>query len=71
MLGIDITNEVRDDIDSSDTNATKFLIALGGGVDMGLSRATSVDAGYRYTRIATDDPSINSSMIYVAIKIHG
>jgi hypothetical protein len=68
IFGIDIKDELEAEI-ASDLNATEFLLALGGGVTSRLGRVTSLDAGYRFTRIATEDPAINSSMIYVAFKI--
>jgi hypothetical protein len=68
VLGIDVSDEIDDEL-GEDANATKFLIALGGGVSASLSRTVWLDLGFRYTRIATEDPSINSSMVYAAVKI--
>jgi opacity protein-like surface antigen len=68
VLGIDISDEVKDDI-GDDASATKFLFALGGGVNARISSALSADVGFRYTRIATDDPAINSSLLYGALKV--
>ena len=68
VLGIDLRGIVEDELDDEDTNATKFLLALGGGVTLRPSDVIAVDVGYRYTRIATEDPAINSSMVYGAVK---
>jgi opacity protein-like surface antigen len=68
VLGIDISDEVKDGI-GDDASATKFLFALGGGVNARISSALSADVGFRYTRIATDDPAINSSLLYGALKV--
>jgi opacity protein-like surface antigen len=49
--------------------AIEFLFAVGGGVNVGMTDMVSVDAGYRFARIATDDPNANVSAIYGAVKI--
>ncbi len=68
--GVDITEFVEDEIgDIEGLSTNEFLIAVGGGANIGLTSAVSVDAGYRFTRIFTDDPAVNSSMIYAAVKI--
>jgi opacity protein-like surface antigen len=68
--GIDFTDELNDVLDDEeDADATKFLLALGAGANVMLTDAVSVDLGYRYTRIFTEDPSVNSSMVYGAVKI--
>ena len=67
VLGLDVTDEVENAI-GDDDNATKFLLALGFGITTRLGQAAVLDAGYRYSRIATEDPSINTSMVYVAVK---
>src|SRR5690606_31841062 len=69
VLGVDFSDLVEAELDDEDTNATKFLLALGGGVTFRAARAVALDVGYRYTRIATDDPSVNTSMIYGALKV--
>lgn len=68
-FGIDFSDELEDELDSEDLNATKFLLALGGGLTARISNAVAADVGFRYTRIATEDPAINSSMVYGAVKI--
>ena len=61
--GIDFSDELRDEI-GDDASATKFLFMAGGGVNITISPVVSVDAGYRFTRIQTEDPSINCSAVY-------
>ncbi|MEO8070853.1 MAG: hypothetical protein ABI652_05590, partial [Acidobacteriota bacterium] len=68
VLGQDFTDEIKDEL-GSDASETKFLFAVGGGVTASLGRATSIDAGYRFTRIETEGPAINASMLYVGIKV--
>jgi hypothetical protein len=69
VMGVDFSELIEDELDGDDTNATKFLVALGGGVTVRPSRSLAVDLGFRYTRIATEDPVINSSMAYGAVKV--
>jgi hypothetical protein len=69
VLGVDAGGLVEDQLDDEDTNATKFLLALGGGVTLRATARTAIDLGYRYTRIATEEPTINSSMVYGAVKV--
>lgn len=69
VLGIDFSRLIEDELDDEDTNATKFLLALGGGVTLRPTNSLAVDLGFRYTRIATEDPAINSSMVYGAFKV--
>lgn len=66
VLGIDVTDDVNDLIDDEVPSETKVLFALGGGLNVPMGQRTSIDVGYRYTRIATEDPAINSSMVYAA-----
>ena len=68
VLGIDISGDVQDEL-GNDANATKFLLALGAGVNARMTRSLSADLGFRYTRVATADPAINSSMVYGAVKV--
>jgi hypothetical protein len=68
VLGIDIKKDLEDELDTSEASGTNGLIAFGGGITVRLSPAALLDAGYRFTRIATEDPTVNSSMLYVAIK---
>jgi hypothetical protein len=66
--GVDFTEELRDELAAEDLNSTQFLMAIGFGVHGRLRESLGLDVGYRYTRIFTDDPSVNASMIYAAIK---
>jgi opacity protein-like surface antigen len=52
-----------------DFSTNEVLIAFGGGANIRLTPNVSVDAGYRYTHIFVDDPSVNTSMVYGAVKI--
>jgi hypothetical protein len=69
ILGVDVRDLVEDELDTDVTTETKFLLALGGGVTMRASSNLLVDLGFRYTRIATEDPVVNSSMVYGAVKV--
>lgn len=42
---------------------TRPLVAIGGGVSMPLTERFTADVGYRYLRIFTDDPRINTAMM--------
>lgn len=66
VFGVDISGLIEDEL-GDDTNATKFLLALGGGVNVPVGGSASLDVGYRYTRIFTEEPVINSSMVYAAM----
>jgi len=61
--GIDLSDELRDEV-GDDISATEFLFMFGGGVNITISPVVSVDAGYRFTRIATEDPAVNCSAVY-------
>lgn len=64
--GIDVSDEIESFLDED--TVTEFLLALGGGVNARLSDRLRLDLGYRYTRIFTDDPAVNTSAIYGALK---
>ena len=63
------------DLDDLGLTTNEFLLALGGGVNIGLTRAVSLDVGYRYLRVFVEDqdvaevPGVNTSAIYAGIKI--
>jgi len=65
---IDIRDEVEDAIRSESTSSTALLFAVGGGVNATISKSTSIDVGVRYTRTTVEDPSINTIMVYGAVK---
>jgi hypothetical protein len=67
VAGLNIDDFVPADL--LDQTTTEPLIAFGGGVNVEVTRKMSVDAGYRYSRIFTEDPAVNASMIYGAVKI--
>jgi len=69
FAGIDLTDLVNDQLEGEEPETTEFLFTFGGGVNLALTDAVSADAGYRFTRIATDDPNVNVSAIYGAVKI--
>lgn len=62
--GIDVTSLVRDEIGAEDLESTELLIGVGGGINAEITSAVSVDVGYRYSRIGTEDPAIDASTIY-------
>jgi opacity protein-like surface antigen len=70
--GVDIENILEefgaDFGDVSDLSTNEFLLAFGGGVNIGLTPTMSVDAGYRFTRIFTEESAPNTSMVYGAVK---
>ena len=64
VLGIDISREVEEEL--GDTDDTQLLLAVGGGVNIAATSNVGFDVGYRYFRIFTDDPAINTSQVYGA-----
>ena len=66
VAGIDISREVEDEADLK--SQTEFLLALGGGVNVPFTDSLGLDLGYRYGRIFTDDPAINTSAVYIALR---
>jgi hypothetical protein len=67
VFGIDLKDLFADEFGAEDSS-TELLLTLGGGVHGRLSGSLGLDVGYRYIRIATDDPAVNTSMLYAAIK---
>lgn len=67
VFGIDVSDEVQEEADLD--SATEFLLGLGGGIGIGLTDALAVDIGYRYGRIFTDDPAINTNAVYGALRL--
>ena len=66
VLGIDISQEVEDELELGDTSSTEFMLAVGGGINVTATSNVGFDFGYRYIRIFTDDPSIDTSQVYGA-----
>lgn len=69
--GIDVTDLLNDILEDEgvETSATDFLWTLGGGISAALTDTVAADVGYRFTRIATDDPNVNVNTLYGALKI--
>ena len=61
--GVDLSNDLRELIGDNDS-MTKVLFAFGGGVNITVTPIISVDTGYRFTYIATEDPSVKCSAVY-------
>ena len=63
------------DSELGDFSSNEVLIAFGGGANIRLTPTVSLDAGYRFTHIfvndpvAVDEPTVNTSMVYAAVKI--
>jgi len=66
VAGIDVSDEVNNLLDNE--TASKFMLAIGGGISMQMSGSCWIDAGYRYHRIATEDPVSNTSALYAALR---
>lgn len=66
--GLDVSSLIEEALEDEDTEATKFLLAIGGGINARLSNRLRLDMGYRFNRIFTDDPAINTSQVYAAMK---
>ena len=65
-LGIDISREVEQELDETDSN--EFLLAVGGGINIAATSTVGFDVGYRYLRIFIEDP-INTSQLYGAVVL--
>jgi hypothetical protein len=68
--GVDVSDQADDllEDEDDDLDATKFLLAFGGGLNARLAEQVRLDIGYRYTRIFTEDPAVNTSSIFAALK---
>ena len=68
--GVDVSDQADDllEDEDDDLDATKFLLAFGGGLNARLAEQVRLDIGYRYTRIFTEDPVVNTSTIFAALK---
>jgi opacity protein-like surface antigen len=66
--GVDVTDQAEALFEEEDLDATKFLLAFGGGINARLAEQVRLDIGYRYTRIFTDDPAVNTSAVLAALK---
>ena len=52
-----------------DLTSNEFLLTVGGGVNVELTSRLSVDGGYRYVRVFTDDPAVNTNLVYAGIVL--
>jgi opacity protein-like surface antigen len=65
VAGIDLSDEIQDEAGLE--NETELIVAFGGGVNLGFTETLGVDVGYRYGRIFTDDPAVNTNTVYAAL----
>ena len=68
IQGVDVTDQAEEIFEDEDLDATKLLLAVGGGINARLAGQVRLDVGYRYKRIFTDDPAVNASEVFAAIK---
>ena len=66
--GVDVTSQAEELFEEEDVDETKFLLAVGGGINARLAEQVRLDIGYRYKRIFTADPAINANEVFAAIK---
>ena len=66
--GVDVSDQADEVIEEDDLDETKFLVAFGGGINARLAEQVRLDIGYRYTRIFTEDPAVNTSAVFAALK---
>jgi hypothetical protein len=64
--GEDVTDVLTEEVDLEPES--KFMLMFGGGLAFDLSQNLGVDVGYRFHRIFTDDPAINASAAYAAVR---
>lgn len=68
--GVDVSDLAESQVgDIVNPSTTEFLLAFGGGVNIGLSSRLSADAGYRFMRIFTEESQPNTSIVYGAVKL--
>jgi hypothetical protein len=69
--GVPVPDDLIDDFEPVDLDTNELLVALGGGVSIGLTRALAVDAGYRYFHVSVEEdaPAINTSVVYAGVRI--
>jgi opacity protein-like surface antigen len=65
--GRDVSADVRSALRIKDAE-TRALIALGGGVVLPLRDRLGLELGYRYMRVFTDDPRINTGTMSAAVR---
>jgi len=64
----DISNLVSTPFTAAGTQ-TKPMVAIGGGMILGVSRNMAVELGYRYVRVFTNNPAINMSKIFGGVQL--
>jgi hypothetical protein len=75
VAGVPVPQDVIDQFDDLDLDTNEVLLAVGGGVNLGLSRIVSIDAGYRYMRVFLEEAevsvnsAVNTSVLYVGVSI--
>ncbi len=69
--GIPVPRELIEQFDDQGLDSNEPMLVLGGGVNVGLTRALSIDAGYRYMRVFVEDPAptVATSVVFGAIKV--
>jgi opacity protein-like surface antigen len=66
VAGIDFS-EIIDLFDFPDETVAMFV--AGGGVNVQMNEQASVDAGFRYTRLFSEDGGVNVGQVYGAVRI--
>lgn len=75
VAGVPVPQDVIDQFDDLDLDTNEVLLAVGGGLNLGLSRIVSIDAGYRYMRVFLEEAAVsvntavNTSVLYVGVNI--
>ena len=69
--GIPVPDSVVDDFDTVDLDRNELLLALGGGITIGVTRTLSVDAGYRLFHVSVEEeaPTSNTSVLYAGVRL--
>ena len=65
--GADISEDLLRDLEDEGIEATKFLFSTSGGISLAVQSAWTIDVGYRYARIFTDDPRTNVNVVFGAL----
>ena len=68
----DLAQEIEEEFgeDNPEIVTTKPLLVLGAGINLRAGARWSVDAGYRFYRLFSDDPRISVNSAYGALKFH-
>ena len=65
---IDARRAAGEELGEEDST-NELMIALGGGLAIGLSDGVGIDVAYRYHGITTDDPMVHASAVYAGLRI--